>query len=463
MGPGQWARKTAVAGAVAMAMAVSASAASAETLADALVQAYRSSPLLEQQRLLLQVQDDDVAVAVSALRPTVNGSFSYDKTYVSTDLGNATTTNSALGLVLDYTLIDGGQRSFRIGAAKEGVLAARYRLLQSEQEVLLNAVGAYLNLRLALLTVDVRESNARLLGEQLRAARDRFEVGEVTRTDVAIAEARLASARSLLAAARGTVDIQREAYRLAIGVLPTGVLASPPAAPDLPPTADRAQALALQVHPLITAGQHDIAGLKLLADAAEADRLPSIGLQGRVNYARPDTTQAQVGIQGTVPIYNGGRLSALNRQAITRAAAAQSDLNQTARSITDGVGRAYALLAIAQAQIVATREGVRSSRLAFEGFQEEALLGARTTLDVLDAEQELLDARVAQLEAETDAQLAGYQVLAAVGLLTTDHLGLSVQRYDPTDYYRSVSNAPYVSPSERGSRLDNVLRRFNRN
>lgn len=460
MGRGQWARRMTVAAAIAV---MAAPGALAETLADTFVQAYRSSPLLEQQRLLLQVEDDDVAIAVSALRPTVNGSFSLDKTYVSTDLGEQTTRNAALGLVLDYTLVDAGQRSFRIGAAKEGVLAARYRLLQTEQEVLLNAVEAYLNLRLALLTVDVRESNARLLGEQLRASRDRFDVGEVTRTDVAIAEARLASARSLLAAARGTVDIQREVYRAAVGALPTGVLAAPPSAPDLPPDVERAQALALQVHPLITAGQHDIVGLKLLADAAEADRLPTLDLQGQVNYARPDQTQARIGLQGTVPIYNGGRLSALNRQAITRAAAAQADLNQTARSITEGVGRAYAGLAIARAQIVATREGVRSARLAFEGFQEEALLGARTTLDVLDAEQELLDARVAQLEAETDAQLAGYQVLASVGLLTTDHLGLSVQRYDPTEYYRAVSNAPFVSPSERGGRLDNVLRRFGRN
>jgi outer membrane protein len=462
----------------ALVLSLSATAAGAETLADALVQAYRSSPVLEQQRFLLRATDEDVAVAVAALRPSVSFQAEYGKTVtfrdnaalapattlpgISAPADRATDTNSSLGFVLQYTLLDGGQRSLRVAAAKESVLSARFSLIQVEQQVLLNAVSAYLNLREAVLTVDVRESNERLLAEQLRAAQDRFEVGEVTRTDVAIAEARLAAARSQLAGARGQVDIQREIYRESIGVLPTGQLAPPPPSPELPPSLDRAQALALQIHPLISAGQFEIVALRLLADAAEADRLPTISLDSGLSYGRPDTTRAQIGLTGNVPIYRGGRLSALNRQAIARAQAARADLNNTAREITLGVGRAWAQLQIAEAQIVASREGVRSASLAYDGFQEEALLGARTTLDVLDAEQELLDARLTLLQSETDAQAAYYDVLAAIGLLTTDHLGLSVERYDPSIYYTLVSDAPAISPSEQGGRLDRVLRRFGR-
>ncbi|SFJ57548.1 TolC family outer membrane protein [Jannaschia pohangensis] len=442
-------------------------AANAQTLSDALIQAYRSSPLLEQQRFLLRATDEDVALAISALRPTVSFQAEYGKSSAFRDFPRqATTTNASLALILDYTLVDGGQRALRISAAKEAVLGARFGLLQFEQGVLLDAVTAYLDLRLAVRIVDVRESNVRLITQQLRAAEDRFEVGEVTRTDVAIAQSRLAASRSALAAARGQVDIARETYRLAIGVLPTGSLAAPPAAPALPQSVDQAQQLALQVHPLISAGQHEITALTLLSEARAADRLPSLGLRGTVARGRPDTDSASISITGNVPIYTGGRLPALQRQAIAQAQAARSNLGQTARTITDGVGRAWAGLEVARAQITATREGVRAAQLAFEGFSEEAQLGARTTLDVLDAEQELLDARTALLEAESNAQLAVYNVMAAIGLMTTDHLGLSVERYDPSAYYNAVSNAPrgvQTQPSAQGDRLDSVMRRFGRN
>lgn len=440
----------------------------AESLSDALIEAYRSSPTLEQQRFLLRGTDEDVAVAVSALRPTVNFEAQFSKSTAFRDFQRQTTsTQSSLALILDYTLADAGQRHIRLAAAKEGVLAARFRLVNFEQSVLLDAASAYLNLRLAALSVDVRESNVRLIGQQLQAARDRFEVGEVTRTDVALADSRLATARSLLAAARGQVDVSREQYRLAVGRLPIGALQAPPTLPELPPSVDRAQQLALQVHPLISAGQHDVTALTLLADARAADRLPSVGLGGSISTTRGQNENATIGVTGRVPIYTGGRLPALQRQAIALSQASRSELGQTSRIVVEGVGRTWAALNVARAQVVATRQGVRSAQLAFEGFREEALLGARTTLDVLDAEQELLNARIDLLQAETDAQLAVYSVLAAIGLLTTEHLGLSVERYDVTEYYNAVSNAPRTpierEGAARGNRLDSVLRRFGRN
>lgn len=452
----------------ALALAIALPATSfAETLSDALIQAYRSSPSLEQQQLLLRVTDEDVAVALSALRPTVGFEASFGKTLLFNDFtGQTTSTNASLGLVLDYTLADGGQRRLRIDAAKEAVLAARFRLVQFEQGVLLDAVSAYLNLRLAASLVDARESNVRLIDQQLSAARDRFEVGEVTRTDVVLAQSRLATAQSLLAAARGNVDVQVEAYRLAIGRLPGTRLQPPPALPDLPASLDGAQQLALQIHPLISAGQHDITALELLSNARAADRLPQVGVRGTLARTRPEQDSATISLNGTVPIYNGGRLSALQRQAIAQASAARSGLGQTSRTIVQGVGNAWSGLQVARAQVAATQQGVRAAQLAVDGFREEAQLGARTTLDVLDAEQELVDARTDLLQAQSDTQLGVYQVLAAIGLLTTDHLGLSVERYDPSLYFNAVSGAPRaplnLRPSEQGNRLDSVLRRLGR-
>ncbi|MEL6587907.1 MAG: TolC family outer membrane protein, partial [Pseudomonadota bacterium] len=375
-------RRLALGATLAVATVFGSASARAETLADAFINAYRSSPLLDQQRALLRALDEDVAVAVAALRPVVSAQANYSKTL--NENGNSGT-SASLSLILDYTLVDGGQRVLRLGATKEAVLAGRYDLLQEEQSLLLNTAAAYIDLLEAVRNVDLRENNLRLLEQQLQAARDRFEVGEVTRTDVTIAEARQAAARSLLANARGQVDIQREVYRLTVGALPTGRLQAPPQAPALPPSLERAQALALQVNPTILSAQHDIVAAELLASAAEADRLPTIGLRGTVEENRiRDGAQATLGVTGNIPIYSGGRLSALNRRAIANAQATRARLSQQARIVTENVGRAWALLQIANAQIVASRQQVRSSQLAFEGFREEASLGARTTLDVLD-------------------------------------------------------------------------------
>ncbi|KIT16283.1 TolC family outer membrane protein [Jannaschia aquimarina] len=448
--------------ALAAAVAAAPIQASAQSLTDALVLAYESSPLLEQQRNLLRGLDEDVAVAVSALRPVIQYFARLQKTDSEFSGTNAT---QSLGLSLNYTILDGGQRAFRIAARKEAVLAGRWNLIQVEQNVLLNAVAAYLNLRFAARVVDVRESNVRLISEQLRAARDRFEVGEVTRTDVAIAQARLAAAQSSLAAARGNVDIARETYRLATGQLPSGRLSALPPLPELPPSVERAQELAVQIHPNIKALQHDVTANQLLVEAAAADRLPTVGTSATVGRSNTQQNNATLTIETTGTLYSGGRLPALERQAVTRVNAARAALVQEARVVADDVGRAWAQLQIARAQVLASDEQVRSAQLAFEGFREEAALGARTTLDVLDSEQELLDARTARLEAETDAQQAVYSVLAAIGLLTTDHLGLAVERYDPDAYYTAVRGAPVTNApgSLQGTRLDRVLRRFNRN
>ncbi|MBM2576739.1 TolC family outer membrane protein [Jannaschia sp. Os4] len=476
------------------ALLLGAAAAQAHSLTDSLVLAFDESQLLEEQRALLRANDEDVAIAVARLKPTLDFFASVSRSF--SDPGTAET-SAQLGITLNWLLADGGGRAFRIGASKEVVLAARWGLVAVEQQVLLNAATAHLNLRLARRVVEVRQSNVRLITQQLRAAEDRFEVGEVTRTDVALARSRLALARAELAAAQGDVEIAEEVYALAVGHRHDGGGLTVPAAPQLPPSLERAQALALQVNPNIRSLQHQVTAQRLLAEAAVSDRLPTISLNGSVTRSGPvagspatpganlpvldqfglptgnsvvipgsparsggAVDNATIGLRADMPIYRGGALSAASRQARQRVSAVQAQLGQQGRVVSEGVGRAWAGLSIAQAQVTAFDQQVEAAQLAFEGFREEALLGARTTLDVLDAEQELLDARTARLQAATQVQIQVYTVLASIGLLTTEHLGLAVETYDPELYSRAVRTAPPVSPSPLGDKLDRVLRRY---
>jgi outer membrane protein len=465
------------AGAALIGVLVMAGAARAETLSDALVLAYNNSPLLEQQRQLLRVNDERVAQAVARLRPTLDFVASYGKRIVDerprgaprivggetiVSRGARTTTTKSLALVMDWLLLDGGARSLRVGAAKEAVLAARYGLTQVEQQVLLSAVQAYTDLLAARRRVEVQEGNLRLVTQELQATRDRFEVGEVTRTDVALSESRLAAGQSALAAARGQVEIAIEVYERVVGRPPVGPLSPLPPAPEIPSDDERATALALRVSPVIAAQQHAVTANELLVAAADADRLPSVSFDARGSSNLSGDEDLTLGLSASQRLYSGGLRPSLGRQAQAELNASRSELAQTARETAEDVGRAYAVLAIAQAQITSAQQQVRSARLAFEGTREEALLGARTTLDVLDAEQDLLDAQLSLVEARADAAFAVYQVLAAVGLMTTSHLGLSVERYDPSDYYAAVADAPTSWGTEYGTKLDRVLRRYGR-
>lgn len=216
--------------------------AQADTLRQVMADAYRHSHLLEQNRYLLRIQDEGVAQAVAQLRPTLSFVAS-----ASRDLVDHTTTATA-SLVAEYLIYDGGGRRFGIEAAEETVLATREQLVTLEQQVLLDAVTAYIGVWENMQIVGVRERNVRVITQQLRAARDRFEVGEDTRTDVAQAEAQLATARSLLAGAQGQLDISRELFNLAVGRYPDG-LSGPGSLPNVPRSEEAAQALARQEHP----------------------------------------------------------------------------------------------------------------------------------------------------------------------------------------------------------------------
>jgi len=451
-------RTLAAAAAIGMGLALSPVAAAAETLTDALISAYRQSGLLEQNRALLRAADEDVAQAVAATRPAI--SYAVGSTYVTPTVGQNLTASASLSA--DLTLYDFGRNQLAIDAAKETVLATRETLVSVEQQVLLRAVNAYMEVRRAAAFVGLRQNNVRLITQELRAANDRFEVGEVTRTDVSIAEARLSAARSGLAAAQGDLAAAREEYRAAVGQYP-GDLQPPPSPPATARSLDAARAVAVRSHPDMRSAQRQITVAELNIERARAAMKPTLTGRASLSLDQDFNDRSSVGVELSGPIYQGGRLSSLVRQTRARRDAQFANLHVVRHDVEQNVGNAWARLAVAVATLQATDQQVRSASVAFRGVQEEATLGARTTLDVLNAEQELLDARAERISAEVERYVAIYSLLQAMGMLTVDHLNLGIVTYDPSAYYNAVRNAPVGDVSPRGKKLDRVLKAIGRN
>lgn len=437
----------------------------AENLADALADAYAHSGLLVQNRALLRAADENVAQTYASLQPILNWFGSVDYTFgnvrssaVNVDLNNA---NASIGLALQILLYDNGQTRASLQAAKESVLATRQALIGVEQSVLFNAVQAYMNVIRDAQIVELRQNNLRLVERELQAARDRFEVGEVTRTDVAQAEASLAGGRAELAAAQGNLMQSQEFYTAAIGHRP-GNLNAPRGLPQVPGSMDQAKALAIRTHPSMIQAQHEIGAAEFRVLAAEAAMGPKVTFDSTLSIEESfqDSDYSHVGKVAVTlggPIYRGGALSSVLRQSMAQRDAQRANLHVVRHTTRQNAGNSWALLAAAKAQLVATARQVEAARIAFEGIREESKLGARTTLDVLISEQALLDAEAARITAQTSQITAAYGLLASAGLLTTDHLNLRVEKYDPAAYYEMVKDAPALM-SERGKKLDKVLR-----
>ena len=436
----------------------------AENIADAMIGAYNTSGLLEQNRAVLRAADEDVAAAVASLRPIVqfiaraaanNNSFGS-----SNSLSQLDTSRITARLQATMTLFDNGARRLGALAAKELVLATRQTLVSFEQRVLLRAVEAHMDVILQTENVSLRENNVRVLGEELRAAQDRFDVGEVTRTDVALAESRLAAARSNLASARGLLVNAKAEYKNAVGRDPVS-LVNPTNLPKRPATIDAAQAIAVRYHPDILSAQRQVAARELQIQRATKGLGPSItgtvAVQRNEDWNRSlDGNDAELSFDFTQPIYSGGALQSAIRKATADRDASRGNLLNVQRDTVQAVNNAFVSLEVARASLTATAERVRAAQVAFDGIREEATLGARTTLDVLSAEQELLDALTAQISARAEQVIASYQLVASQGLLTAERLGLAVQIYDPTIYYNLAKDAP-ATVSKQSKDLDRVL------
>ncbi|WP_298296717.1 TolC family outer membrane protein [uncultured Litoreibacter sp.] len=450
-------RKVVGAAATVATLAITPTAASSETLQDALVAAYLNSNLLEQNRALLRATDEDVAVALSALRPQISAisTFGHADQATGPAGGNLSATVS---VGLDLLLYDAGRTKLGVEAAKETVLATRAQLVNAEQQVLLNAVNAYVGVLRDARVVSLRQNNLRLITQELRAARDRFDVGEVTRTDVAQAEARLAEARGALAQAQGNLAISQELYVATVGKRP-GNLSAIPSLPPLPGSVADARALGERNSPSIDQAQHEIRANELNAARARAAIRPTIGLTANAGHSRRNDNNSSIGLQMTVPIYQGGQLKALERKALAQVHASRSNLNQAVLIVRQNVSDSWSTLAVANAQLQASERQIRAAQVAFNGVREEAKLGARTTLDVLDAEQSLFDARTNRVVFETQVYAAAYQLLSSMGLLTVSDLKLPVKQYDPNEYFDAVKGAP-VRRTKQGDKLDRILGRY---
>lgn len=454
-------KRSAMAGLAMMMTLVAAPVAKAETLADALVAAYTNSGLLDQNRALLRAADEGVAQSVAATLPVINWSISTSRSFNSaaTPPMSRTTNSTTARVAGSLAIYDGGANRLAIEGQKELVLSTRQSLRSVEQDVLLRAVQAYMNVRREREFVQLRQNNLSLITQELQAARDRFEVGEVTRTDVSLAEARLAGSQSLLAAAQGSLTTAIEEYRAAVGVAPSGPGAASPA--PVSQSLDEAKAFAVRNHPSVLEAQHSVAAAELNIQRGEAALKPNLSLETSVGVNQDFDESAQIGLTFGGPIYRGGAISSQIRQLQANRDASRAGLHLTRIGVEQQVGNAYSALQVARASASASDQQISAARIAFEGVREEATLGSRTTLDVLNAEQELLDAQANRIAAEVDEVIASYAVLAAMGLLTADHLRLPVQQYDVNAYYNLVQGAP-TARSAQGQALDRVLEALGR-
>ena len=455
------------AGAAMAALIASPGMVSAETLTDALIDAYKNSNLLEQNRALLRIADDDVAVAFSNLLPTLNFITNWGGTHPNPGTTNVVTGETFYGdnlaavfqLQAGIALYTGGQNRNNLEAKRETVLATREALRSLEQQVLLQAVSAYMGMLRSIAFVDLRENNVRVLGQELQATRDRFDVGEVTRTDVALAESRLAAANSELEAARGEYQVARENFKVAVGRYP-GTLANPPALPKTAATVDEATQVAFRTHPDIRQAQRQVTVSEIGVKVAQGSYKPQVSAS--ITSQTDSENQAEshsLNLQFTQPIYQGGSLAAFERQAKSSRDSSRANLHQVTLTVEQDVATAWANLEVAKAVIRSAELQIKAAQIAFDGTREEATLGARTTLDVLDAEQELLDAKASRIDALATQYVANYTLLSAMGLMTVDHLNLGIQTYDPAGYYNAVKHSP-ARLSPRGQQLDRVLEKL---
>jgi outer membrane protein len=357
---------------------------------------------------------------------------------------------SSFGLTTTQTLFNGFQTANRTRQAEGQVSSARELLRSTEQSTLLNAATAYMNLLQTAAILELQRSNVNVLEVTLRQTRDRFTAGEVTRTDVAQAESRLAAGRSQLSLAESNYVTAQAQYQQVIGVPAPARLA--PAAPVdrlSPRTLDGAIARGRTEHPLITTATYNVDIAVQQVKIAEGALYPTLSAVGNVQktfgsasaLAVIETLSASVGAQLSVPIYQGGSEYSTIRQAKETLGQRRLDLDTARDQVQSTVTQAWGQLEAAKAQINATQAQVTAAEVALNGVREEARVGQRTTLDVLNAQQDLVNARVALVTAQRDRVVASYTVLAATGALSPQVLALKIEVYDPVVHYQQVRDA----------------------
>jgi outer membrane protein len=412
------------------------------TLNDALGVAYETNPQLDADRANLRATDENVAQANAGWRPTLNAGGTYGYQELG-EAGFSETDHPITGqATLTEPLFRGGRTYAEVGRAKAQVRAGESELTNTEENVLLNAVTAYMDVVRDESTLKLRQNNVTVLQKQLDATQEQFKVGELTRTDVAQAQARLAGAQSDVISARGQLEVSRSSFEHYIG-RPAETLDDHPPLPRLPTNEDTIISLAMKQNPALRQAQENVKAANYAIDDAAGALAPQVSLQGQYQYVENSPLS---GIQGaghitsvtanvTVPIYQGGADESLVRQQKELREQAQLAVADVERQVMDAARSSWQSFTAAQATILSNKSQVQADEVAYDGVKQEQQVGSRTILDVLNAEQELLNSEVAVVISQHDACVAAYQVLAATGQLTARGLGLNVPLYDPRAYY----------------------------
>jgi len=438
--------------------------AKAESLEAALAYAYQNNPQLNAQRALLRATDENVSQALSGYRPkvTVNGNAGFQslsttiKNVGSTIPPNAPATYFTqsgenapygAGTTITQTLYNGFQTANKTRQAESQVFAARENLRAMEQTVLLNATVAYMNLLRDTAILELQRRNVEVLNQQLGQTHQRLDAGNVTATDVYQAESRLAAGRIQMFAAEANYDTSRAVYRQAIGLEPGKLTPSSPVDRFVPSVLSTAVTVGTAQHPTVVAAQYNADAAAQQVKVAESALAPTVTLQGNVQQANSSTLSTMQSFSASVvgnvsvPIYQGGSEYSLIRQAKETQAQQRLNLDVTRDQARVGILQFWAQTEAAKRSLQTAAEQVKVTESALNGVSEEARLGQRTTLDVLNAQQELVSARSSLIAAQRDRVVNSYSLLAAIGRLSPQVLGLNVENYDTQTHYQQIRDA----------------------
>lgn len=442
--------------------------AQAETLAGALARAYQTNPELNAARAGLRATDEGVPQALAGYRPTVTGEATGTGTTSRsrTDGTSNTAANvftSSLSLSVTQPLFRGFRTVNGVAQAEATVAAGRAGLMNTEQNIFVTATQAYMDVLADRAILALREQNVGFLDEQVRSTQARFDVGEGTRTDIAQANARRAFALAQVSSARASLTSSNAAYRQVVGVDPDRLVTPSPFSAGMTGTLQSALDNALATHPAIVAARSQIDVAQSGVAIAEGELLPTLNLIGSAERSWTEGGSSPGGpndslsatLQLTVPIYQGGRATSSVRQSIETLGQRRLELDVAREQVRAAVHSAYGGLEAARAQIDATVSQVSASQIALNGLIEEQRVGQRTTLEVLNTQDELITARVDEVNARRDLVVASYALASALGRLSAESLGLQVARYEPTEHYEAVRDQWYGlrTPDGRGGTL----------
>lgn len=431
---------------------LTATPAAADTLEEDLAKAYEANPTLVAARANQRAVDENVPIERSQGLPSLSATGGLNEYPYETNTSNAARQATA-SLSLGVPVYSGGGVKNGVRAAKTRVLAGRADLRGTESQVFSSVVAGYMDVIQNEALVGLASNNVQVLETNLQATSDRFEIGDLTRTDVAQSEARLALARGDLRSAQANLIRARENYIALVGDAPDA-LEAPPPLPGLPNDPDSAVDVALESNPDLIAAHERARAAGFDVRVASASRLPTVALSANGNYANylgsltdsaalftpNSSTSATLGVRVSVPLYQGGRPSALRRQAQARESVALENIVATERDVIAQVRAAYSSWRAANEIIESSQTAVSAAELSLEGVRAENTVGNRTILDILDAQQELLRAQVQLVTARRNAYVAGFTLLAAMGHAEARDLGLGDEStlYDPEIYYERV-------------------------